>query len=422
MGLIKAGFGALNGTLADQWKEFFTCDSMEADVLMTRGVKQTNKRSSNTKGNDNVISNGSGIAVADGQCMIIVDQGEIVEVCAEPGEFTYDTSSEPSIFTGKLGKGIVNTFKTIGKRFTYGGDTGRDQRIYYINTKELIGNKFGTANPVMFRVVDSKIGLDLDTALRCSGTYSYRISDPLLFYKNVAGNVADEYTRENIDIQLKTEFMSALQPALGKLSDLELRPNQIPQHTPELEAALNEALTDKWINLRGLELVTVSIGSVTIPDDDAESIKEAQRTAMYKDANMGAAAIVNAQADAMRTAAGNSAGAMTGFMGMGMAMNQGGMNAQNLYAVGQQQAQAAQNQADSWNCSCGTVATGNFCPNCGAKKPAPAGSWTCSCGTVATGNFCPNCGAKKPDSDTWTCSCGATVTGNFCPNCGAKRP
>ena len=422
MGLIKAGFGALNGTLADQWKEFFTCDSMEADVLMTRGVKQTNKRSSNTKGNDNVISKGSGIAVADGQCMIIVDQGEIVEVCAEPGEFTYDTSSEPSIFTGKLGKGIVNTFKTIGKRFTYGGDTGRDQRIYYINTKELIGNKFGTANPVMFRVVDSKIGLDLDTALRCSGTYSYRISDPLLFYKNVAGNVADEYTRENIDIQLKTEFMSALQPALGKLSDLELRPNQIPQHTPELEAALNEALTDKWINLRGLELVTVSIGSVTIPDDDAESIKEAQRTAMYKDANMGAAAIVNAQADAMRTAAGNSAGAMTGFMGMGMAMNQGGMNAQNLYAVGQQQAQAAQNQADSWNCSCGTVATGNFCPNCGAKKPAPAGSWTCSCGTVATGNFCPNCGAKKPDSDTWTCSCGATVTGNFCPNCGAKRP
>ncbi|MDD6339560.1 MAG: SPFH domain-containing protein [Butyrivibrio sp.] len=422
MGLIKAGFGALNGTLADQWKEFFTCDSMEADVLMTRGVKQTNKRSSNTKGNDNVISNGSGIAVADGQCMIIVDQGEIVEVCAEPGEFTYDTSSEPSIFTGKLGKGIVNTFKTIGKRFTYGGDTGRDQRIYYINTKELIGNKFGTANPVMFRVVDSKIGLDLDTALRCSGTYSYRISDPLLFYKNVAGNVADEYTRENIDIQLKTEFMSALQPALGKLSDLELRPNQIPQHTPELEAALNEALTDKWINLRGLELVTVSIGSVTIPDDDAESIKEAQRTAMYKDANMGAAAIVNAQADAMRTAAGNSAGAMTGFMGMGMAMNQGGMNAQNLYAVGQQQAQAAQNQADSWNCSCGTVATGNFCPNCGAKKPAPAGSWTCSCGTVATGNFCPNCGAKKPDTDTWTCSCGATVTGNFCPNCGAKRP
>ena len=422
MGLIKAGFGALNGTLADQWKEFFTCDSMEADVLMTRGVKQTNKRSSNTKGNDNVISNGSGIAVADGQCMIIVDQGEIVEVCAEPGEFTYDTSSEPSIFTGKLGIGIVNTFKTIGKRFTYGGDTGRDQRIYYINTKELIGNKFGTANPVMFRVVDSKIGLDLDTALRCSGTYSYRISDPLLFYKNVAGNVADEYTRENIDIQLKTEFMSALQPALGKLSDLELRPNQIPQHTPELEAALNEALTDKWINLRGLELVTVSIGSVTIPDDDAESIKEAQRTAMYKDANMGAAAIVNAQADAMRTAAGNSAGAMTGFMGMGMAMNQGGMNAQNLYAVGQQQAQAAQNQADSWNCSCGTVATGNFCPNCGAKKPAPAGSWTCSCGTVATGNFCPNCGAKKPDSDTWTCSCGATVTGNFCPNCGAKRP
>lgn len=420
MGLIRAALGSVNGTLADQWKEFFTCDSMGPNVLVTRGCKQENKRSSNKKGNDNVISNGSGIAVADGQCMIIVDQGEIVEVCAEPGEFTYDTSSEPSIFTGKLGKGILNTFKTIGKRFTYGGDTARDQRIYYINTKELIGNKFGTPNPIMFRVVDSKIGLDLDTALRCSGIYSYRIADPLLFYKNVCGNVAEEYTREDIDTQLKTEFVSALQPALAKLSDLELRPSSIPAHTAELEAALNETLTSKWADLRGLEIVTVSIGSVNIPDEDAEHIKEAQRTAMFRDPTMGAANLVNAQADAMRSAASNSAGAMTGFMGMGMAMNQGGMNAQNLYAMGQQQA-AGNASSVGWKCSCGTTATGNFCPNCGSKKPAPEG-WKCSCGTVATGNFCPNCGSKKPVSESWTCSCGTAATGNFCPNCGNKRP
>ena len=195
MGLIQAGLGALNGTLADQWKEFFYCEALPKNVLMRKGQKQITGRSSNTRGNDNIISNGSGIAVADGQCMIIVEQGKIVEVCAEPGEFTYDTSTEPSIFSGKLGDSILETFKLIGKRFTYGGDPGKDQRVYYFNTKELIDNKFGTPNPIPFRVVDSKIGLDVDVSIRCSGVYSYMIANPLLFYTNVCGNVSDEYTR-----------------------------------------------------------------------------------------------------------------------------------------------------------------------------------------------------------------------------------
>ena len=199
MGLIKAGLGALGGSLADQWKEFFSCDALDNDVLVVKGQKQVSGRSSNTKGNDNVISNGSGIAVADGQCMIIVEQGKVVEVCAEPGEFTYDSSSEPSIFAGPLGKGIIDTFKTIGKRFTYGGDTGKDQRVYYFNTKEIIDNKFGTPNPIPFRVVDSKIGLDVDVSVRCSGVYSYKITDPILFYTNVCGNIENEYGREEID-------------------------------------------------------------------------------------------------------------------------------------------------------------------------------------------------------------------------------
>ena len=253
MGLIKAGIGALGGTLADQWKEFFYCESMPKEVLVTKGQKRVGSRSSNTKGSDNIISNGSGIAVADGQCMIIVEQGKVVEVCAEPGEFTYDTSTEPSIFSGKLGESIKETFRTIGKRFTYGGDTGKDQRVYYFNTKELIDNKFGTPNPIPFRVVDSKIGLDLDVSVRCSGVYSYRIADPLLFYTNVCGNVEKEYTRDELDSQLKTEFVSALQPAFGRLSELELRPNQIVTHNTDLENAMNTALSEKWGELRGSE-------------------------------------------------------------------------------------------------------------------------------------------------------------------------
>lgn len=430
MGLIKAGVGALGGTLADQWKEFFYCDAIDKEVLMVRGQKQITGRSSNTKGNDNIISNGSGIAVADGQCMIIVEQGKIVEVCAEPGEFTYDSSTEPSIFSGSLGEGIKETFKTVGKRFTYGGDTGKDQRVYYFNTKELIDNKFGTPNPIPFRVVDSKIGLDVDVSVRCSGVYSYKIADPLLFYTNVCGNVSSEYRREELEGQLKSEFISALQPAFGKLSDLELRPNQIVTHNTELEEAMNTALSAKWGKLRGLKVVSIALGSVTLPDEDAEMIKQLQRSAVMRDPSMGAAAMVGAQADAMRAAASNEAGAMTGFMGMGMAMNAGGMNPENLYAMGQQQAaqknaQQSQQQAEnSWKCSCGATVNGNFCPECGAKKPEPvvSGAWKCSCGAMATGNFCPECGAKKPADEGWTCSCGTVNKGKFCQNCGAKKP
>ena len=430
MGLIKAGVGALGGTLADQWKEFFYCEAIDKEVLMVRGQKQITGRSSNTKGNDNIISNGSGIAVADGQCMIIVEQGKIVEVCAEPGEFTYDSSTEPSIFSGSLGEGIKETFKTVGKRFTYGGDTGKDQRVYYFNTKELIDNKFGTPNPIPFRVVDSKIGLDVDVSVRCSGVYSYKIADPLLFYTNVCGNVSSEYRREELEGQLKSEFISALQPAFGKLSDLELRPNQIVTHNTELEEAMNTALSAKWGELRGLKVVSIALGSVTLPDEDAEMIKQLQRSAVMRDPSMGAAAMVGAQADAMRAAASNEAGAMTGFMGMGMAMNAGGMNPENLYAMGQQQAaqknaQQSQQQAEnSRRCSCGATVNGNFCPECGAKKPEPvvSGAWKCSCGAMATGNFCPECGAKKPADEGWTCSCGTINKGKFCQNCGAKKP
>lgn len=418
MGLIKAGIGALGGTLADQWKEFFYCEAMDKNVLMTKGHKRMSSRSSNTKASDNIISNGSGIAVADGQCMIIVEQGKVVELCAEPGEFTYDSSTEPSIFTGPLGEGIKNTFKTIGKRFTYGGDTAKDQRVYYFNTKELIDNKFGTPNPIPFRVVDSRIGLDVDVSVRCSGVYSYKITDPMLFYANVCGNVEREYLRDELDTQLKTEFISALAPAFSRISELEIRPNQISAHNAQLEAAMNEALSSKWSELRGLRVVSVALNPITLTDEDAEMIKQAQRTAIMRDTTMAAATLVGAQADAMKAAAENDSGAMTGFMGMGMAMNAGGANAAGLFEMGGKNEPAA--GSGGWKCSCGAQATGNFCPECGKAR-----GWKCSCGQTNLGKFCTNCGSRKPSGSLlYRCDkCGwepedPANPPKFCPQCG----
>lgn len=401
MGLIKAALGSVGGTLADQWKEFFYCESIDNNVLVTKGQKKTSRRSSNKHGDENIISNGSGIAVADGQCMIIVEQGKIVEFCAEPGEFTYDTSSEPSLFTGGLGEGIKNTFKTIGKRFAYGGDTGKDQRVYYFNIKEIVDNKFGTPNPIPFRVVDRNINLDIDVSVRCSGVYSYKITDPLLFYTNVCGNVSDDYSRDEIDTQLKTEFVSALQPAFAKISTMQVRPNELPAHAMELSDAMNEALTKKWSELRGISIISIAMNPITLSEEDSELIKTAQKAAMLRDPSMAAATLTSAQAEAMKTAAGNSAGAMTGFMGMGMAQNAGGVNAQALYSMGQANAQNAQNAggaAAGWTCSCGAVNSGNFCTQCGAKKPAGP-------------KFCPKCGAAFADPAN---------PPKFCPQCGEK--
>lgn len=418
MGLIRAAISAVGGTMADQWKEFFICESLDADVLAVKGQKRIGSRSANKKGSDNLITSGSGIAVADGQCALIVEQGKIVEVCAEPGEYTYDASTEPTIFSGNLGSSLDQVFDVIGKRFTYGGDTGKDQRIYYINTKELIDNKFGTPNPVPFRVVDRNIGLDVDVSVRCSGVYSYGISNPLLFYANVCGNIEQEYRREELDHQLKTEFISALQPAFAKISDLEIRPNALPGHVTELCDAMNEALTGKWANTRGITVVSVAIGTIDLPKEDAEMIKQAQKTAILRDPMMAAATLTEAQAGAMKTAAGNSAGAMTGFMGMGMAAQNGGMNAQNLYQMGAEMAQnnAGQNQQ---NVSSQPHMTA---PGKGGEKEA-AGKWTCACGAVneKEWKFCQECGKERPQ-EGWICSCGAENKGKFCTECGKPRP
>lgn len=434
MGLIKAIAGAIRGETADQWKEYFYCDALESDVLVTKGKKRVNGRfGSGNKGNDNLITNGSVVAVNEGQCMIIVDQGKVVEFCAEAGEFLYDTSTEPSLLYGDLGENIKKTFATIGRRFTFAGDTARDQRVYFFNTKEIIGNKYGTANPVPFRVVDANIGLDVDISVRCNGEYSYQIFDPILFYTNVCGNVADEYTRDTIDSQLKAELMTALQPAFARISAMGIRYSAVPAHTMEVADALNQELSEKWGALRGMRIVSFGVNTIKASEEDEEMIKELQKTAVLRNPNMAAATLVGAQAEAMKSAASNtSTGPMMAFAGMNMANNAGGMDANALFAMGQQntaQQPAPQPQAaaaDAWTCSCGhTGNTGKFCMECGTAKPGETAGWTCSCGTVNAGKFCTECGAKKPaDAPLYRCDkCGWEPEDpknppKFCPECG----
>lgn len=430
MGLIKAASGAAGGVLADQWKEYFYCEALGDNVLAVKGRKKVSGRSSNRAGEDNIISSGSVIAVADGQCMLIAEQGKIVEVCAEPGEFVYDSSTEPSIFSGSLGESIGKVFKNIGKRFTFGGQAPKDQRVYYFNTKEIIGNKYGTPSPVPFRVVDRNIGLDVDISIRCFGEYSYRISNPLLFYTNLCGNMTGEYTRDRIDGQLKTELLTALQPAFAKISDMGVRYSALPGHTMELAQALNDVLSPKWRDLRGLEIVSVGVSSVKASEEDEKMIKELQRNAAFRDPGMAAAHLVGAQAAAMQSAAANqNAGPAMAFMGMNMANQAGGVNAQDLYNMSaRRQAQSApqaEPAANGWTCpSCGAAATGKFCPECGTKKPE-TNTWTCSCGAVNKGKFCSECGAKKPSGiPQYRCDkCGwepedPAHPPKFCPECG----
>ena len=437
MGLLQAGIGALSGVLADQWREYFYCDSMPENVLMTKGVKRTGSRNANTKGEDNIITNGSIIAVNEGQCMMIVEQGAIVEFSAQAGEFVWDNSTEPSIFYGNLSDNLKSTWEILKKRFTFGANTAKDQRIYYFNTKEIIGNKYGTANPVPFRVVYNNIGagLELEVSVKCFGEYSYKITNPMLFYKNVCSNVTDSYTRDRIDSQMRSEMMTALQPAFARISDMGIKYSSLPGHTTELAQCLNEELSAKWRDLRGIEMVSLGISSIKASDEDEQRIKELQQSAALRDPTMAAAYLASSQGAAMQNAAKNEgAGAFAAFAGINMAQGMGG-NVGNLFQMGQQQqqyqqpaqqpVQQAAPAANGWKCECGAVNTGKFCMECGKPQPKAEG-WTCTnCGAVNKGKFCMECGAKKPDSaPLYKCDkCGWEPNDpknppKFCPQCG----
>ena len=457
MGLLRAGVGALGGVLADSWREYFYCESIDKNILVAKGAKRVSGRSSNTRATDNIISNGSIIAVADGQCMMIVEQGKVVELCNEPGEFVYDSSTEPTIMYGGFnGENIKKCFATLGKRFTFGGEAPKDQRVYYFNTKEIMGNKYGTQNPIPFRVVDTNIGLDMDIGIRCNGEYSYKIINPLLFYTNVCGNVADTYSRTEIDSQLKMELLNALQPAFGKISELGVRYSALMNHTNEIADSLNEILSAKWAELRGIKVASFAVGSMTADEDDVKTLKEMQRAGALRDPRLGAGLMTGATASAMQDAANNPNGSMMGFMGMGFAQNAGAGAAANLYQQGQQQYGTYQPQygagqgygapqgfapqgapqgsapqaaapSNAWKCECGAENTGKFCMNCGKPQPAPVqnNGWVCSCGAANTGKFCTNCGKPQPTAArTFKCNkCGWVPEDpanppKFCPNCG----
>ncbi|MBP3264474.1 MAG: SPFH domain-containing protein [Acidaminococcaceae bacterium] len=455
MGLIKAGMGAIGGVLADQWKEYFYCDSTTPDVLMCKGQKRTSSqgRSSNTSGEDNIISNGSVIAVNVGQCMMIVEQGKVVDLCAEPGEYTYDKSTEPSVFTGDLKESVIQVFQRMGKRFTFGGDTGKDQRVYYFNTKEIIGNKYGTPAEIPFKVIEENTGRSLLVRIRCFGEYSYKIVDPILFYSTIAGNAPDQYLRSQWDSQLKSELLTALQPAFGKISAQRIDYTELPMRTMELADALNDVLSSKWRDLRGIEIVSFGVNSVKANEEDEAKLQKVQMGAMMSNPEMRMGVLTDATADGIRNASANESGMgpMGAFIGMGMANMAGGMAMGNAYGPGgqypsqygqqpygqppqqpyppQQPAPAAAPAAAAgWACSCGhTGNTGNFCSSCGKPKPAPqpaAGGWDCACGAKGnTGKFCTNCGKPQPAApEGWTCSCGSVNQGQFCPNCGSRKP
>ncbi len=424
MGLIKAGLGAVGGVLADQWKEYFYCEALPANVLAVKGQKRVSGRSSNTKGSENIISGGSVIAVADGQCMLIVEQGKVVDVCAEPGEYVYDASTEPSLFTGNLGESLKEVFAGVGKRFTFGGEAPKDQRVYYFNTKEIPGNKYGTPAPISITaLVDRSVARTLTIGIRCFGEYSFRISNPLLFYTGVCGNVEEAFLRESLESQMRTELLTALSPAFGTIAQKGILYSDLTMHTMELAEELNTLLSKKWRELRGLEIVSFGVSSVRPDEESEKKIRQMQESLFYTDAALAGGRLVSAQATAMETAAANENGAAAAFMGVGMAGQAGGINANALFQMGQQSRPAP--AAEGWKCACGAVCTGKFCPQCGAKKPEPVQGWNCACGAVNKGRFCPECGAKKPEGvPQYRCDkCGwepqqGTQPPRFCPECG----
>ena len=354
MGLIKAVLGSVAGTIADSWKDYFVCDSLSNETLMVKGTKK------GYSGSDEVITNGSGIVVNEGQCALVVEEGNILEVAAEPGNYTFDSSMSPSIFDGGF-KALKKTFEDALGRFTYGGDVNKSQRVYYVNTKEIMGNMYGTSTPIPFRVVDNNINLDVDVKVKCNGEYSFKISDPMTFYQKVAGNKADRFEKAEISSMMKAELLNALNPAFAKISSMGIRYSELPLHTYDLNQALSEALNQKWLQDRGIEITNIAINSMSIPEEDERKIRDLQMAAVNKNKDMADATIITATADALRDAANNENGAATGFM--------------NVNLVNSAAASVLNNRQDS------SAQVGGYCPKCG--KPHPAGA-----------NFCPSCGQQ----------------------------
>ena len=422
MGLIRAILSATGSVAADQWKEFFTCDALSNDVLVAKGIMKTEGRGffRRNKASVDIITNGSVINVNEGQAALIIDNGKIVEFCAEPGMFRWDSSSEPSIFGGEFFKGVIDSFKKIGSRFTFGGDVGAEQRVYYVNTKEILGNKFGTTTPMAYDDPYYKTAL----YIRYFGQYSFKIADPIVFFSSVAGNVRDTYTREDLVSVSTDEFMTALDTALGRCALDGVKFSQLPIKQREIAGYMSETLDEEWRTARGIEIASVALAKVTPDEKSRERIEEFDSGMMHADPTAMTGGLAYAQMQAMKKAAANDGGAVSGFMGFGMAANaMGGASAQGtLIDNAKKLSEEKKAEKKGRVCAaCGASVDGKFCPECGTKYEEPT-AWVCPvCSASCTGKFCSSCGAKKPQG--CTCSCGYTADTpfKFCPECGKQQ-
>jgi membrane protease subunit (stomatin/prohibitin family) len=429
MGIIKAVAKAIGGNLADQYKEVYEPDNMGDQTVFASGTLI--RRGTNQKGTEDTVSNGSVIHVYDNQFMMLVDGGKIVDYTAEPGYYTVDNSSLPSLFNGQFGDSLKDAWNRIG----FGGATPTKQRVFYLNLQEIKGIKFGTTNPVNY--FDTFYNAEL--FIRAHGTYSIKIVNPLQFYAEAIPKNKDHVEITEINEQYLSEFMEALQAAINQMSADGTRISYVPSKARELGKYMANVLDEDWNKMRGMEIQAVGIKSISYDEKSKELIDTRNEGAMLSDPGVAQGYMVKNLSEGVKNAGSNSAGAMTGFMGVGMGMNamgnmMGGFSQMNQNAQAQpgqgQQAPAPQPQtagavaagamAGGWTCECGTTNTGKFCSNCGKAAPLK-NEWTCECGTVNTGKFCSNCGKPAPAGE-WTCECGTTNSGKFCSNCGKPRP
>ena len=419
MGIIRAAVNAVHGSLADQWLETVEPYEMGEHTVFTEGIlvrKGQNKKGSQT------ISNGSVIHVYDNQFMMLVDGGKIIDYTAEPGYFTVDQSSSPSMFSGSLDAAVKDTFE----RLKFGGQTPHEQRVFYINLQEIKGIKFGTRNPVNY--FDQFYNAEL--FLRAHGSYSIRIVDPLRFYAEAVPRNASRVEIEDINEQYMNEFLEGLQSSINQMAADGIRISFAASKSAELSRYMADAMDESWRAMRGMEIQSVAIASLSYDEASQKLIQMRNEGAMMSDPSIREGYVQGAMARSMEKAAANPNGAMNGFMGVQMGMNAFGSSFASASASNQQQMQqqaAAKAQQEAakgvWKCSCGTVVCGKFCPecsNCGSAKPMV---WICGkCGTENSGKFCSNCGSPKPEAaGKWVCACGTENTGKFCSNCGKPR-
>lgn len=424
MGIIKAALNAIGGGLADQWLEVIEPQGMSDTTVMTTGarVRGKDRRNGNLKGTDFTVSNGSVIHVDQNQFMMLVDGGKIVDYTAEPGYYTVNNSSLPSLFNGQFGEALTETFN----RFKYGGTAPSSQKVYYINLQEIKGIKFGTRNPINY--FDNFYNAEL--FLRTHGSYSIKVIEPIKFFMEAIPRDRESVDINDINEQYLNEFLTALQAAINQMSIDGIRISHVASKSMELAKYMGDILDSDWGQMRGMQVYSVGIGSISYDEESQKLINMRNQGAMMQDPSIREGFVQSSIAKGLEAAGSNQNGAMAGFMGMGIGMQgsgsfMGAASETNRQQMHEQQAnqptKAATVSTNEWKCSCGATSIGKFCNECGNPKPIN-NTWTCKCGAQTSGKFCSECGAKKPEKVKCN-KCGyepseTEKTPKFCPECG----